>query len=363
MSGFLSELCRRLLIISLLVSPVFSRGEAPRSVCLLVEQDFGEAKGLTLPLERLAKEAMAGAGLKSAPAGTAAESLVIRLHGTPGVRYDTSSRAHYVDASVDGEILAQGPETQPRITFHGEHGPVSSFVTATMQIRPEDAPFAGALSDSDFLEALGRVITSAWGGRPSSIYLEVLKDPEEIYQQAAVRALGGLKDPATSGRLLELLRRTGPYKPGLQLALVEALGTIGDAGAVDALTALVVDPKIWEKTREASARILGRLGNRRASLPLAGALKSTLGWTFQQEIFKALANLGDKRAIGPLAAQLAERNKRKPAFDATLESLEKGYDTDLANALRKLSGEDFGLDGDRWAEWWRLNQKSLLTIP
>lgn len=332
--------------------------QTPGTVSLVIEQDYGEARTFKLPLERLARQALAGAGLQVST--TASDALVIRLHGIPGVRHDTAAVAHYVEATVEGEVLARGPGV--RETFRGEQGPVSSFVTPTMQVRPEDAPFAGALSRSNFVPVLGRVI-AAWGVRPASIHLAILQDPEELYQQSAVRALGELKDPAATAPLIEKLKRTDRFRPGLQLALVEAMEAIGDRRAVEPLIAVLTDLHGWDKAREASVRALAHLGDRRATLPLANALKSTAGWTFQRELLKALESLGDKRAIGPLATQLASRGNRPKAYDSTLESLEQGYDKDLADLLGKLSGQDFGLDGARWVAWWNQNQKALSAGP
>jgi len=338
-------------------------GQTQTPIALVIEQEFGEAKAVALPVERLAKEALTGAGLKVVPAGSAPETLVIRLHGTPHKGYDAQNIAHYFGATIDGEILAQGRGAGAKAAFHGEHRPPSAFVTPTMLTRPEDAPFASTFADSTFVTALGRLITTAWEGKLASVFLEVMKDPEELYQRAAIRALRDLKDPATVPPLLEKLKRSDRYKPGLQLDLVEALGAIGDPGSVDALITVVADTSLWDKTREASARALGKLGDRRGALPLAKALNRNLGWNFQQEIFKALEAFGDKRAIGPLATQLAERNKRLPAFDPTLEYVEKAYDEDLVKTLRKLSGQDFGPDGARWVAWWKQNERTLSQGP
>lgn len=343
--------------------------QSPRTVRVAVEQAFGEAKTFRLPLDRLASEALAGAGLKvPAPGAIAADTLTIRLHGVPHKAYDAQNIAHYIGATVDGEILAQGPSVV-QLTFLGEHLPASMFVSPTMLIHPEDAPFMAALESSTFLGSLSRVIASTWGARPSTVLLSILNDPDEACQRAAVRALGEFKDPAVAPKLLEWLKRPGMvHKPGLQLALIEALGTIGeaspgDASAGNALVAVVSDPKVYEKAREAAAKLLGNLKYRPATLPLANALNIYLGWNFQHEIFQALVSIGDGRAIGPLATQLAARSKRTPSYDATLESIEQSYDRDLAGTLRKLSGQDFGTDGPRWLQWWQQHQKDFPSPP
>jgi hypothetical protein len=327
----------------------------PQAVRLVIEQEYGEAKEFSLPLERLAKEALAGVGLETA--SNASETLLIRLRGTPYKGYDVHNIAHYIGAAIEGEILVQGNPANPQSVFQGERNPTNVFVTATMYIHPEDAPFTRALVDSDFFTALSRVVVAAWGGSPTAALLGVLKDPDDLYQQAAARALGELKDPAAAGRLLEVLKLPSTRnRAGLQWALVEALGSIRDAASADTLLALLTDPKAGEKTRELAAKALGKIGDRRAAVPLATVLDKDLDWHFQEEIFTALIALGDRRAIGPLALQLVERNKRKPMWNKTLESFEQDYDKRIADTLRKLSGQDFGLDGSRWVAWWKQNQ-------
>ena len=327
----------------------------PQAVRLVIEQEYGEAKEFSLPLERLAKEALAGLGLETT--SNASETLLIRLRGTPYKRYDVFNIAHYVGAAIQGDILVLGNPANPQSTFQREHDPMGVYVTKTMYTHPEDAPFTRALVDSDFLPALSRVMVTAWGGSPTAVLLGVLKDPDDLYQESAARALGELKDPAAAGRLLELLKLPSTKnRAGLQGALVEALGSIKDAASVDTLLALLTDPKMWEKTRELAAKALGKIGDRRAAVPLATVLDKYSDWHFREEIFIALVTLGDRRAIGPLALQLVERNKRKPSYDAILESLEQDYDKKIADTLQKLSGQDFGTDGGRWVAWWKQNQ-------
>jgi HEAT repeat protein len=226
-----------------------------------------------------------------------------------------------------------------------------------MYIHPEDAPFTRALVDSDFFTALSRVMTAAWGQSPAAVLLGVLKDPDDLYQEMAARALGELKDPTTAGPLLELLKLPSTRnKAALQLELIKALGEIRDTASVDTLLALLKDPKLWETARGYAAKALGQIGDRWAAVPLTMVLDYYLDWHFQDEVFKALVTLGDRQAIGPLAQQLAERNKRTPLLDKTLESLEQGYDKKIADTLQKLSGQNFGTDGARWVAWWKQNQ-------
>lgn len=117
----------------------------------------------------------------------------------------------------------------------------------------------------------------------------------------------------------------------VQISAVEALGTIRDPRAFDALVdALLVDER---EIRQTASKVLGRIGDLQAVDPLIDALeKKREAWTAT-----ALGTIGDPRAIDALIGVLMDENKETRR--AAAEALEKIGDPraidPLANALRQ----------------------------
>lgn len=78
----------------------------------------------------------------------------------------------------------------------------------------------------------------------------------------AAWVLGDLRSPKAVGPLLEALKR--PERGGEHTNIIMALGQIGEPAAVDALVALVKDPKAAAKDRFAAADALYLSGDKRA---------------------------------------------------------------------------------------------------
>lgn len=93
-------------------------------------------------------------------------------------------------------------------------------------------------------------------------------------------------------------------------AAAEALGKIGDARAVEPLL------KTFHETRSYnSARALGRIGNLRAVVPLIEILNDYDGNDQKNDAAKALAELGDERALAQLNMLVQEDH----IFNSTIE--------------------------------------------
>ena len=121
-------------------------------------------------------------------------------------------------------------------------------------------------------------------------------------------------------------------------AAVIALGKSRDVCAVPPLMrVLATDTGPSGEIRAAAATSLATLGDRRAVDPLIRALADASA-DVRDAAAAALGDLGDHRAIVPLIASLADRAAfvRWTAY----------------TALKRLTGEDFGLDLAEWLAWW-----------
>jgi HEAT repeat protein len=213
-------------------------------------------------------------------------------------------------------------------------------------------PLSGALADND--SRVRRAAAEALGSLGNSHAIEPLRralaDEDRDVRNAAVEALGGISD----SRVVELLfgslvdndSRVRKTTAGVLCKLGDPvwqevcrgdhfyeefsrLGSISDKRAVELLimalgshddrirpaTADLLDKNgepTWKRLirrDDDDFERLGSCGDKRAVMPLIKALESHSGWLERLRVIRALANLGDVRAIAPLNRCLKDREK------------------------------------------------------
>ena len=120
----------------------------------------------------------------------------------------------------------------------------------------------------------------------------------------------------------------------VQWIAVENLVMIGEP-ALEPLLRAIKDPNPFIRRRAAEA--LGRLRDERAILPLINALSDPVSQVRMSSAF-GLALLKDERAIEPLLVMVA--------------SDQSNVATMAAMSLIEITGENFGTDKDKWAQWY-----------
>ena len=144
---------------------------------------------------------------------------------------------------------------------------------------------------------------------------------------------------------------------------------VGDVHGLDPLLAALEERK--PALRRSAADALARIGDRRATPYLIRALEGTASPAFRESVIEALALIGDPRATASILWQLTEsfdRQVRESAADALgrignddairplIEAIRtdaKQVRTKAAEALWRITGQDFGDNGERWLEWWQ----------
>jgi len=223
--------------------------------------------------------------------------------------------------------------------------------------------------------------------------IAALKDKEAPVRQAAALALGRIKDPRAVESLLAAMKAGGRYLSDekARQAAVQALGEIGDARAVAPLVTLLKDRKI----RGAVAEALGKLGDPRAVRPLIECLKDENRWCDSpialalkriaapdtvERLVRALDSrdvnwqrgatvaLGAVGAVEPLTEALKKPDaevrrlaavvlmhlKDPRTLNALIDALKDESEAVrlyAAEALKAITGQDFGQDHARWAAW------------
>jgi len=236
-------------------------------------------------------------------------------------------------------------------------------------------PLIKALKDKDSgvrrsaAEALGKLKDP----RAVEPLIGALKDEYPLVRWSVAEALGELRDPRAVEPLIKALkdkywresaakalekinpkwRETEEAKKwvpvfisdlkskslGIREAAVYALGELKDPRAVEPLIEALKDKD--SGVRRSVAEALGKLKDPRAVEPLIGALKDE-DWYGRESVAEALGELGDPRAVEPLIKALKDK-------DLTVRHY-------AAEALRKITGQHFGENAEKWQKWWEENK-------
>jgi hypothetical protein len=210
------------------------------------------------------------------------------------------------------------------------------------------------LATVDFIEAVRLLLTQG------------LKDEEYSVRERATFALSQMKSDATraavvaalkegneqvrAGCALAIAKMTPPLptavaeisaliqdqKEEVQVAACEALGITGSKEAVPALVQAAKSSR--ERVGVAAADALALIKDPSAAPALIAMLNGGT-WRTQLAAVNALAVLRVKESVGPLIDYLRESEGR-PREDCRV-------------ALTAITTQDFGLNVDRWAQWWK----------
>lgn len=185
---------------------------------------------------------------------------------------------------------------------------------------------------------------------------ENLRDDDE--QEAEVegvlrRILPRYRDPKAVDHLASLAGKGGAPGP-LRAAVLGALGEIGAGSALKSVRGALRDrdPAVREAALGALARL--RAGEEEVLRSLAAALADER-WTVRLEAARRIAALASPEGTDLLVARLALEDGRLRG--------------DIADLLRALTGQGFGVEPEGWTHWWRENREAyvggerVLSVP
>ena len=338
-------------------SPTPPRLQAPgwdgvtvHKLCLQVEQSYPQIKGtFSLPITEDVQLILSGLGLQVVPAGVAAGSvpcdatLAIAVNGEAlGAMYcDRSFLSSgtcrgiawycYEGAKIEGRITLTVSGRAPLVvSFSEEYDTPNSVTFCTTE--PRNAPFHIVLN-RPLLEGL----TEIWG---LQVLVEALGARDILFRGPAEEVLVEIGQPAIPA-LIQALEHQN-YIVSSNAA--EALAKIG-LPAVPALIQTLKDQDASVRSRAAQA--LGEIG------PEAKEAVYALIDVFQdgEEIGRSQAAHEAIHAlsrIGPGAKEAA------PALIGALR--DNFMRMSAAEALKEITGQDFGEDAARWQRWWEENK-------
>ena len=270
-----------------------------RSLCLTVEQSYAEVPGAPLqPIAETVRRVLSACGFEvMAEGGPCQADLVISVEGRAlKGEYSGGTKECYSGASVGG-IVALSATERARLELPIAATREPPFVIHSCPEDPASAPFH-LVWPIAVLESL----TELWG---QHVALHALGDEDKYIRAVAAGALGKLGPEASE--------------------------------AIPALTRALADPEAY--VRQEVAKALGEIGPE-AVPALILALKDESGGVREAAV-KALG------AIGP------EAEEAVPALIRIMEQAEHDYQRRYpADALKAITGQDFGDDPAAWREWW-----------
>lgn len=191
----------------------------------------------------------------------------------------------------------------------------------------------------------GPSVTKGELTKPHALKMRDLEHKNEAEQEvydACVEALA----KTTNTEALEWLR-DGGFKssvPSDRAAVAEVMGIVKWPGAGSALISA------YDKEKDAMAKLaiceaLGRIGGKDATPTLAKAI-SDPAWQVRLAALGAIRKIGGKEAVDAIL----------PAFEK--ENLLR-LRNEFADALKMITGMDYGKDTTTWKKWWADNGASF----
>ena len=232
-------------------------------------------------------------------------------------------------------------------------------------------PLIVALKDEDWqvreeaVLALGRIGDK----RAVEPLIAGLEDEDGNVRERTAYALGNIGDKRAAEPLVTAIKKEDG---NLRLTMTIALAMIGDERAVEPLVAALGDKSHSIRCRAALG--LGWTKDKAAVEPLITTLKNDGNGGVRGQAAVALGRIKDKRALEPLIAALKDNDKQVQSRAASglgwmrdwtavkplivvLENENERVRRKAAEALKKITGQGFGEDSEKWQEWWEENKK------
>ena len=205
----------------------------------------------------------------------------------------------------------------------------------------------------------------------------MIRDLSGPDSKKAEQALYALKNPAALNPLMKALAEE--KKPSVRMILVRALGELDTLAAMSEIVSWSMKEQNDEVRFACYSILKGRPGMARLYYPFLKSKDNQL----VNEAGTALGQLGDQSAIPALIDALLTRHTvnvtvpggsmtqmmaspdNKKSFSVNIPNPPRIEKRDeilsnrgVLNALRRLSGNDFGYDIPFWLEWWSQQQRS-----
>ena len=292
-------------------------------------------------------------GLNFAVAKKKADSdilLELKIYGKPIAADYQKMGTLYTGAEIYGDIVIEVSGTQKWGKFSGKCVPPSPiFVLGDDYKTPEKAPFNKAYQYSNLLLSMAKEFEAQFQ-IPTEKFLTVTLQ-KVIYKKEVAEELAKIGMPAVP--YLAGLLNNPHEKFDVRDNAAMALGKTGlnDAQVLESLNKALDDKA--KMIRMSAAMALAEISRKRGGLEKAHTSKAVFVLTpyltnskeafYRQESIKALGDLGNELAVEPLINSF--KHVQKNAY----------LKQQVSEALKKLTGQNFGSDSKKWLEWWQQN--------
>ncbi len=201
-------------------------------------------------------------------------------------------------------------------------------------------------------------------------------DPAQVEE-----AVAGLKEAFQKGKTterLEALKKFGKVNDGevidwiakglkdkdtvVRTASIESLRWLKHPDALDALhTSLKKDKAIRKDDRlhEAMIKAIGQHGSPKSIEILTDNMLAEAPKQVHIARIYSLGNIRDKQSVEELMSMIKKTGRRAGKRGGGGQPLMGEF----RNALKVLTGEDFGREEKAWADWWKANKKDFEMTP
>ncbi|MEW6567649.1 MAG: HEAT repeat domain-containing protein [Chloroflexota bacterium] len=334
-------------------------------LCLKVEQSYPQGRSPE-PIAEAIGRALARSGVLVVGEGEGCDAaLSVTLEGQALSAYYIPGGTCYSGAEVEGEMLIEASGHEPlTLPVSARHEPPDTIWGCEED--PSQAPF-GSLWQDPLLDGLARlwgprVLVAALGDERTGVHLgavdrlgqmgpevlpllvEALKDEYWRVRAGAASAIASI-GPAAKDAVPALIEALGDEHHWVREAAASALGSIGPEAkdAIQALIEALEDEDSEVRVAAASALVEIAPGAKDALPVLIEALQDE-DWMVREHAAQTLGRMG------------LEAREAVPALIHLLQDETHWVATAAVEALRSISGEDFGTDAARWQEWWEAQE-------
>jgi hypothetical protein len=259
----------------------------------------------------------------------------------------------YSGANVSGKVVLE-IQNKPvyQISFKGG---VPCPGSIKGRSPPSSAPFEKALSRSSFRQNIVKMMGDIYG---IDWLAAALFDVDGFVRNEAAKELGATNN---SMAVVPLIDAINDDDSNLRWDVAKALVNVGDSRAVEPLiNGLTKASGSHARVRLAIFDALGAIGDKRAVEPLIPFLKFNDDWELQTRAAEALAKIGDYRAIKPIIDAMEGKEEYGAGITERLMGFKNSIDR-LADALKKLTGKNFGNNHKKWLKWWEQNKDNYIS--
>ncbi len=242
---------------------------------------------------------------------------------------DYSPLERRMDATLPGYGEPTSPRSEARKALLRMPKAAAEHLSQVVAGEPEPFPSCWATG----AEIFGQVA----GAEAVPILARYREHADRATRNCVITGLGNTRSEKAIPYLLGALKDSD-YT--VRRAAVQGLGSIGHADTVPSLLTCLKDEE--SGVRGDAAEALASVGDTRAILPLVDLLLSEKHYPEQLKVVRALGKFKLRAQVA--VELLITRLHSKETYPSVKEA--------IAESLAKITGQQFGLDAEKWSQWY-----------